>query len=146
MMSFSGSYFSNEWGEIPRIPTFVVDRTHLYLLIVACYKPVNTFGIRRGLFYIILGFNREVERSSHPSRKLLKQRSARFSYLVIILLCFSYKPLLIFLLTGASHVHFMVAIFCLLEHVLITSIVCEVIKQLLTSFFFYYTFIYYLLC
>src|SRR6266540_2686765 len=111
MMSFSGSCFSNEWGEIPCIPTFVVDRTNLYILIVACYKPVNTFGIRSGLFYIILGFNREVERSSHPSRKLLKQRSARFSYLVIILLCFSYKSLLTFLLTGVSHVHLLAAIF-----------------------------------
>src|SRR6266540_113000 len=79
--------------------------------------------------YIILGINREIERSSRPSRKLLKQRSARFSYLVIILLCFSYKPLLIFLLTGASHVHFMAAIFCSLEHVLIAFIVCKVLEQ-----------------
>src|SRR6266542_4340754 len=79
--------------------------------------------------YIILGVNREVERSSRPSRKLLKQRNARFSYLVIMLLCFSYKPLLIFLWTGASHVHFMTAIFCSLEHVLIASIVCKILEQ-----------------
>src|SRR6266542_5669457 len=93
----------------------------------ACEHTWYTEGI---IFnYIILDFNRKVERSSHPSRKLLKQRSARFSYLVIILLCFSYKLLLIFLLTGTSHVHFMVAIFCSLEHVLIASIVCEVLEQ-----------------
>src|SRR6266542_45455 len=80
--------------------------------------------------YIILGVNREVERSSYLSRKLLKQRSAKFSYLIINLLCFLYKPLLIFLLTGTSHVHFMAAIFCSLEHVLIASIVCEVLKPI----------------
>ncbi len=93
----------------------------------ACEHTWYTEGI---IFnYIILGINREVERSSRPSRKLLKQRSARFSYLVIILLCFSYKPLLIFLLTGTSHVHFMTAIFCSLEHVLIASIVYEILEQ-----------------
>src|SRR6266540_7464848 len=79
--------------------------------------------------YIILDINKEVERNLHLSRKLLKQRSAKFSYLIIILLCFSYKPLLIFLLTGASHVHFMAAIFYLFKHVLIAFIVCEVLKQ-----------------
>src|SRR6266540_1042566 len=78
-------------------------------------------------------------------RKLLKQRSAKFSYLIMILLCFPYKPLLTFLLTGASHVHFIVAIFCLLEHVLIAFIVCEVLKHFLASFFFYCTFIYYII-
>src|SRR6266498_4665138 len=55
----------------------------------ACEHTWYTEGI---IFnYIILGVNNEVERSSHPSRKLLKQRSAKFSYLIINLLCFSYK-------------------------------------------------------
>src|SRR6266498_2891646 len=63
----------------------------------------------------------------------------------MILLCFPYKPLLTFLLIGASHVHFMVAIFCSFEHILIASIVCEVLKNFLASFFFYCTFIYYVI-
>src|SRR6266542_5465456 len=67
-------------------------------------------------------------------------------FLIKVIVWINFSLLLIFLLTGTSHVHFMAAIFCSLEHVLIASIVCEVIKQLLTSFFFYYTFIYYLLC
>src|SRR6266542_7165855 len=80
--------------------------------------------------YIILGVNREVERSSYLSRKLLKQRSVKFSYLIINLLCFLYKPLLIFLLIGTSHVHFIAAIFSSLEPVLIAFIVCEVLKPI----------------
>src|SRR6266498_4950933 len=64
----------------------------------ACEYTWYTEGI---IFnYIILDVTNKVERSSRPSKKLLKQRSARFSYLIIILLCFSYKPLLTFLLTG----------------------------------------------
>src|SRR6266542_5280689 len=60
----------------------------------ACKHTWYTEGI---IFnYIILGVNNEVERSLHPSRKLLKQRSAKISYLIIILLCFPYKPLLTF--------------------------------------------------
>src|SRR6266498_2790733 len=104
----------------------------------ACEHTWYTEGI---IFnYIILGVNNEVERSSHPSKKLLKQRSARFSYLIIILLCFSYKPLLTFLLTGVSHIHLLAAIFGSLEPVLIAFIVYEIPKHFLASFFFYCTF------
>ena len=94
----------------------------------ACKYTWYTKGI---IFnYIILGFHKEVERNLHLSKKLLKQKSAKFSYLIINLLCFLYKPLLIFLLTGTSHVHFMAAIFCSLKYVLIASIVCKILKQL----------------
>src|SRR6266498_2810532 len=66
--------------------------------------------------------------------------------LMKVIVWINFSLLLIFLLTGISHVHFMMAIFCSLEHVLIASIVCEVLEQLLASFFFSCTFIYYLLC
>src|SRR6266540_475240 len=61
----------------------------------ACEHTWYTEGI---IFnYIILGVTKKVERSSRSLRKLLKQKSAKFSYLVIIMLCFSYKLLLTFI-------------------------------------------------
>src|SRR6266540_894922 len=41
----------------------------------------------------LLGFFDKVERSSRLSRELLEQRSTKFPFLIIILLCFSYKLL-----------------------------------------------------
>src|SRR6266498_5430249 len=62
-----------------------------------------------------------------------------------VIVWINFSLLLIFLLTETSHIHFIAAIFCSLEHILIASIVCEIFEQLLASFFFYCTFIYYLL-